>query len=145
MTLTEARAVVKEFVSQWPTDKICAVQAFCEDGNMRYSSCCSCLIGVASSDGLHQHCLSSPGHYLAYREKHGDPNRRDWLGYPRILAEQAYWRLGVSGDYSEVVGDQNLRDREFIAILKQVLAERESNQSEEQAVNLTEQLVSTCS
>ena len=71
MTFTEARAVVKKFVSErWGDQKLAEVLAFVEDGKMDYGNGCCCLLGVDSSDNLHtdtQDANHKPQHYTDTR------------------------------------------------------------------------------
>jgi hypothetical protein len=122
MKLEEAKKIVKEFVSHWTDQKLCEVLAFCEDGKMRYYSWCGCLLGVASSRVLHTFCYD-PVHYIDYK--------RNYLG--AAIAERAYFHM--AGDAKAIPGflssatdiwHQKERDVNLIAILKEVLQEREA-------------------
>jgi hypothetical protein len=104
-----ARREVKDFVSTFDDQKLAEVLAFAEDGKMDHMNTCCCIRGVFSSTNLHVEYCSEPGHYArldAYEAEDG-----------------YFWLDGYNGVYKE---SQELRDREFIAILKQVMAEREA-------------------
>lgn len=148
MTITEARSIVKDFVSQWSDFKIASVLAFAEDGKMEYVEPCNCLLGVHCSDVLH-----------AWEQgPNGNETCPDWDEHMRRFsvarevdrkAELAYLRLGfIDKDDSEYGGDdsdpseQKRRDREFIAILNSVIAERDAqraNADEAQPVEIAQE------
>ena len=117
MEITHARQVVRHFVSGWTTQKLCEVLAFAEDGKMDAMNVCQCLLGVASSDQLHESKdCPKPHHFVRYGD---DYNARN--------TELAYYSLDEAGGcLTNYNGVQLLIDREFIAILRQVLAEREA-------------------
>jgi hypothetical protein len=130
MEINEARQIVRNFCSKWTTQKLCEVLAFAEDGKMQYLQPCGCLLGVASSDVLHEsveYCADKSGdtqgtkhlsHYLRIKSGSSEAG----------LAEIAYRQLGHPG--LEYYG-QDARDAEFIAILNSILSEREMDSSKE--------------
>jgi hypothetical protein len=115
--MLDHRQIVKDFVSQWNTEKICQVMAFAEDGHMDYLNPCSCLIGVHSSDVLHD-VQCEEGHYN--RWVYGSGYRPS-----AVTAENSYMMLGSATGASVFIG-QSSRDRVFVEILKEILAEREA-------------------
>lgn len=129
MELSEARQIVREFVSRWSAQKLFDVLAFAQDGKMDYVLPCCCLLGVSTAIVLHEwiqgltgnvNCPDWEGHMAAFDASKfaGDGN-----------VEQAYLILGYPLEYSNEDRrsiDQILRNREFIAILESVIAERET-------------------
>jgi hypothetical protein len=113
--MLDHRQVVKDFVSQWNTEKICQVMAFAEDGHMDYLNPCSCLIGVHSSDVLHD-VQCEEGHYN--RWVYGSGYRPG-----AVTPENSYMMLGCGSEYFST---QYSRDRILVEILKEILAEREA-------------------
>jgi len=102
MELQEARRIVREFCSQWTTQKCCEVLAFAEDGKMRFDNRCKCLIGVASSNVLHDEYCGEQ-HYAIFKY-----DNLDSFG-----VESAYWSL--HRDDSPQGEHQARRDFQFIA------------------------------
>jgi hypothetical protein len=119
--IQEARQIIRKFVSsRWDTEKLCAVLAFCEDGKMGYIHSYCCLLGVDSAKVIHEAsmCPDLASHWDCYYVLHAGPES---------VAESAYWMLGVHGSRPEYF--QQNRDREFSAILRSVIAEREIQES----------------
>src|SRR5580704_7531548 len=127
MDINNARAIVRDYISDWTEEKLCQVLAFCQDGKMQFCDSCSCLLGVASSDVLHtsadKHGL--PGHDSAYfkdilyNTSHYVKALQTGIG---SLAEKAYQCIADLTEPDET--RSAVRDREFIAIIESVLAER---------------------
>jgi len=121
LTLEVATQLIQDFVSKFSDQKLHDVFAFCQDGRMEFSSYCECLLGVFSSDVLHnadpitglcpQECSlivgCGPDHYLRIKQL---PGMRD--------VETAYLTLGGFNDSQEV------RDQRLLGILCEEIARR---------------------
>ena len=118
MNLDKARTIVAEYLRTWTTQKLCEVLAFAEDGKMNYLTPCCCLIGVASSETLHQ-----------------QPCKQEHYGAESSRVIARFGAAEISGNLSQVdyaycclnlgpSGGQSARDAELIALIKGVLEER---------------------
>jgi len=121
MQLDEARAIVREFVSKWTTQKLCEVLAFAEDGKMCFGLSCQCLAGV-SFDKFPLHLRKDC------------PNFAEHLQYLRDLQKvsEAEYAYNILGSYRVTIDEPGWIERadEFrtsglIAIICEVLASRE--------------------
>jgi hypothetical protein len=115
--LAEATRIIREFVSGWTDQKLAEVLAFAEDGKMEYWDTCGCLIGVATGENLHNRtdCADFLSHYAEYCRI-----RNASLGI-----ELGYLLLGGSGSSHNSMFEQTIRDQRFIAILREVIADRD--------------------
>lgn len=125
------REIVKQFAARWPDEKLAAVFAFNQDGKMRWSDSCCCLLGVDGSDVLHQEengiCpvdVDFIGHYAMARSM--DAFLAPLSGEKIHTAEEAYYLLA-----SFPVE----RNRIFGEILSELMAERAA--AREQPVEVT--------
>ena len=101
-------SAIRRYVEGWADQKLCAVMAFAEAGKMDYRNFHCCLVGVASSTTLH---VGSRGCTCLFNnEKHTNPLAMPAEGDYIHLA----WRHG-----------QKAIDRRLVAIIKDILAERE--------------------
>jgi hypothetical protein len=105
---------VKRFVAfEWTDQKLAEVLAFAEDGKMGFWRPCNCLIGVHGSANLHRSCQDA--HYA--RSKRINPRLQ--------TVETAYRCLGLKTD-SSWIARNSIRQRRFIAILHEVIADRDA-------------------
>lgn len=107
---------ISDFLAQWPTERLCMLQAHAESGKLKFQSCC-CLVGVLTAD----HALSGI-----------TPTRQgDWahLDVARklpgaIQAENAFFRLG-RGAFRPYDSDP-ARRLAVLPLIKAELAKREA-------------------
>lgn len=104
MNIEQARQIVAAYIADWTTEKLLSVRAFAEDGRMDMLNPCCCLIGVESSDVLHEYCTLV--HYTALK------------GYKGPRAQEAEYA------YMELCFALGSKDREFLAILHAELERR---------------------
>ncbi len=88
--LKSAKQDIRKFIQhQYTDEKLASVYAFNQDKNMEFMNCCSCLMGVTLSGGLHTTCgdrLTITGNLSHYRRAQALPFAWE--------AECGYARLG---------------------------------------------------
>lgn len=122
------REIVKKFVSDhWSDEKICAVMAFNQDGKMKFSNTCSCIIGVHTSDVLHDECCSVD-HYSKAK-------KMAWSRGDDSLSrlEEAYACLSAGAELNDTEVQEKMDE-----ILHEVLAERIAERETERVRELEE-------
>jgi hypothetical protein len=103
--LQETKAVLRAYLRQFSTERVCAALAHAEEGRMEYWDCRHCFVG--SLQGFTQEWKISAG---------GNYRSRDWL------VSNAYGRLGDAANLGE---GPAIRQRRIIPILRAELRRRE--------------------
>lgn len=113
---------ITKFIQRHEDQKLCDVLAFCEDGHMRYSNMCCCLLGVFSSEVLHTGAsLWQPCDREHYHRYANDPVAK--------AAEFAYYELGLVFLHNNrciAEDDQSVRNSYLQEVLRDELERRAS-------------------
>lgn len=139
MKIAQATLAVKEFISaRWTDRKIAEVEAFCRDGKMNDMNPCCCLIGVTSSDNLHQSCGTAHNHYFEMLK----------MDQAAKAAECAYMKLNCCDEDLEGLSPMNpdawkqsLTDARLLGILHEIRMERAASHATEAETALEKELV----
>lgn len=155
MTQRTASRIVKSYISGWSDQKLAEVLAFAEDGKMDYHNECCCLLGVASSDNLHQSATVCGSFLGTLRNSHyghehcrvvaitgGDINQRSKQDWAYSILGIPIWMLvcrGIGPFFGTDESRQKRRDQQLTIIIRSIMAEREEKTAA--AENISEKVV----
>jgi hypothetical protein len=126
---------VTRFIQQFPTDQLCQVLAFCEDGKMDYHDSCECLRGVFGAlhigMPLHKAAALRQGRGFAQHVSHYSI----FSDSIALQAEKGYFALGFREGFpfpGPGFESQTLRDHYLQEILRLELRGRDSKHEQVQ-------------
>lgn len=102
--------IVKRFISEnWSDQKVAEVLAFNEDGKMSFCNPCACILGVSSSNQLHELCTTV--HLYDLRKQFGvvELAYRDLWQYSMLADRDAARRESIDAILREIIGEREAR------------------------------------